>query len=58
MDPDANWDEQVRIAARLSGGDEPSHMTDAELRERSRELQRELRAWIRNGGFKPAAWSR
>ncbi len=53
MDPDANWEEQQRIKARISSRTE--HKGD---RARLRELQQALREWIRGGGFKPRGMTR
>ena len=60
MDPDANWQEAVRLAKRLELGD----YTEEELTEqlddggRLAELVSSLSDWLAKGGFPPKAWKR
>lgn len=53
MDPDANWAEQEEIRARLK-----IKRANRGDKDRLRELEEALNTWIRNGGFKPDAWSK
>jgi hypothetical protein len=48
MDPQSNWNEQLRIANRIA--DDVALPGDA---ERLAELVLDLSEWIRNGGFLP-----
>ncbi len=50
MDPDANWEEQERIRKDKRAG------KDIDV-DRLIDLQVALDEWVRNGGFKPRAWS-
>ena len=53
MDPNANLEEQLRIAARIANGEELS--TDA---ERLADLVEALDGWLKGGGFLPQRWER
>ncbi len=58
MDPDANLEEQRRLAQRIIA-DEESGMGSATLdADRLAELVIALDEWITNGGFLPEAWRR
>lgn len=52
MDPNANLAGQLRLARDVASG---KIAADVEL-VRLAELVLELDAWMRRGGFKPAAW--
>lgn len=49
MDPDANWQEQNRIKARMVGN-QYEHPAD---KARLRDLRAALREWLRRGGAPP-----
>ena len=51
MDPTENSKEQLAIAARIAEGEQSESDVD-----RLAELVLELDAWLRAGGFAPAAW--
>jgi len=53
MDPDANLNEQLILAARLLR-DETPDLTDV---VRLAELVESLHSWLGNGGALPAMWS-
>ena len=53
MDPNANLDEQLRLANKILRSDK---WTDADA-ERLAELVEALDGWIDRGGFLPQHWS-
>lgn len=59
MDPNANLDEQIRIARAVldANEDEPMEDPEGDLR-RMCELVEALDSWIRRGGFLPKVWER
>ena len=58
MDPNANLDEQLKLASRIVYlHDHEKVMSDADA-ARLAELVIALHGWIHTGGFLPAAWER
>lgn len=53
MDPNANLEEQLRIADAIESG-----TADDDDIARLAELVRSLDEWLTNGGFLPSAWQR
>lgn len=66
MDPNANLEEQLRLASRLVESVESGRFVDAMKRDgrlvndahRLAELVIALDQWIKSGGFLPKAWER
>ena len=56
MDPNANLEEQLRLAQRIQN--DPSEDGDAHAADRLAELVIALHDWLNRGGFLPDAWSR
>lgn len=54
MDPDANWEEQQRLAEGLLRDDGFSPSSALRLAE----LVLALNEWLEKGGFPPEAWKR
>ena len=60
MDPNANWEEQLRLAQAILDGDGEQREGEGLSQDADRlaELVLALNDWIRGGGFPPAAWSK
>lgn len=58
MDPNANLDEQLRIAARLVAASERGAKLDENDAERLADLVLALNDWLQGGGFLPRNWSK
>lgn len=59
MDPDACWDEAVRLATKLELGNYSGETTEqADDGYRLGELVTSLNSWMLNGGFPPRVFER
>jgi hypothetical protein len=58
MDPDANWEEAIGLAARLASDDEWIRGQDEDNALRLAELVLALHAWVKRGGFPPRVFRR
>lgn len=60
MDPNANLEEQLRIAARIVAASERGDFGRREEAdaERLADLVLALNDWLQNGGFMPRNWSK
>jgi hypothetical protein len=58
MDPNANLEEQRRLAARIIEDGESGMGVSTIHGDRLAELVLALDEWIKNGGFLPEAWRR
>lgn len=57
MDPNANLEEQLKLARHVIDRDDEEPVDDADV-ERLAELVVALDTWVRGGGFLPRAWKR
>lgn len=56
MDPNANLAEQLRLARGIQACADDGAPIDVDDATRLAELVLALDEWLRNGGFRPAAW--
>lgn len=58
MDPDANLDETLTLAAEITAATDIGDPVDADSAARLAELVDALHTWIVNGGALPRRWKR
>lgn len=56
MDPDANLDEMLTLAAQINAAADLGDPTNSEDYQRLAELVDAMHTWIVNGGHLPARW--
>ncbi len=58
MDPDANWEEQLRLAADILNEEDGGPGNHVLAAGRLAELVLSLNDWLSKGGFPPKAWQK